>query len=233
MFGGTAEALELARRIPGAVLLLPPGERRPPGVPGSFETADISADWLARTGVFGLIIAPHPFGAESARAAAAAADEQGVPRVFLRRPGWRAPRGARWHRARSAEQLPRLIPAGARIFAATGRDDLAALRRLNARVFLRRISGPPEPIPGVIAVAGTPPFTVREEMRLFRRLGIDWLVLRDAGGPGARPKLDAAHRLGLRVALIDRPAWPDGPCVTTAEEALQWLSRTIPSAASS
>ena len=115
VFGGTAEALELARRIPGAVLRLPPGGRPPPGWQGRSGTGAVSAEWLAGSGVSALVIAPHPFDAEAARAAAAAADAIGLPRVMLRRPGWRKKQRARWHRAARAEHLPRLIPAGSRI----------------------------------------------------------------------------------------------------------------------
>ncbi len=232
--GATREALELARAWPGAALRLPPGARHPKWPPGATSAGQVTADWLAGTGAACLVIAPHPFDADTADAAVRAARATGTPFVLLRRGGWALPRGVRVTRLRRAADLVRHVPQGARVFAATGREDVAALRRLRARVTLRLVStDDPAPIRGLDVRAGRPPFTVAGEMRLLRRLRADWLVLRDAGGPGAWPKLEAARRLGLGIALIDRPAWPSGPDVRTTEEASRWIARTMASAASS
>ena len=69
---------------------------------------------------------------------------------------------------------------------------------------------------------GHPPFSVEDEMALFERLKIDWLVLRNAGGERSMSKLIAARHLGLPVAMIDRPA-PVSPSVETVDQALEWL----------
>ena len=120
-----------------------------------------------------------------------------------------------------------LIPAHARVFATTGGEDLGALRRIRARLFIRRRKDNPGrcPLPQGQYVGGRGPFTVAQEMRLMRRLGIGWLITRDAGGAGSAPKLAAARRLGVRVVLIDRPPLPPGPRVTSVEEAVQWLTK--------
>jgi len=60
-------------------------------------------------------------------------------------------------------------------------------------------------------------------MALFKRLQIDWLVLRNAGGERSMSKLIAARNLGVPVAMIDRPSLVT-PSVETVDQALQWLS---------
>jgi precorrin-6A/cobalt-precorrin-6A reductase len=71
-------------------------------------------------------------------------------------------------------------------------------------------------------VLGHPPFSVEDEMALFERLKIDWLVLRNAGGERSMSKLIAARNLGMPVAMIDRPA-AVAPSVETVDQALEWL----------
>lgn len=121
----------------------------------------------------------------------------------------------------------RVIPPGARVFVTTGRADLPALRTLRATLLVRVLDADPGPfpLPRGRFVSGTGPFTQIQEQRLLRRLRIDWLLLRDAGGPGGWPKLAAARALGLPVALIRRPAPPPGRLVTSIEEVLTWLAK--------
>jgi precorrin-6A/cobalt-precorrin-6A reductase len=48
-------------------------------------------------------------------------------------------------------------------------------------------------------------------------------VSRNAGGEGARAKIDAARELRIPVIMIARPALPERPRVEQAEDALAWL----------
>ncbi|SLN29708.1 Precorrin-6A reductase [Roseivivax jejudonensis] len=177
-----------------------------------------------------LVIALHPFDTAGIAAARAAAGSAGLPCLTLLRPPWPRAPGEQRVTVRNAAALARVIPPGARVFAATGREDLAALRRLDARLWLRLVA-PGARVAGARIARGAPPFTVDSEMRLFRRIRPDWLVLRNAGGPGARPKLDAARALGIRVAMIARPPRPCGALATTPEEACRWIDRITPSPA--
>ena len=79
------------------------------------------------------------------------------------------------------------------------------------------------PFEGGRFLRGDGPFTVEGGEALLRELGVDWLVVRNAGGEGARPKLHAARNLGLKVGMIARPAPPEGvTLLATVEEALDW-----------
>ncbi|MBE0414896.1 precorrin-6A/cobalt-precorrin-6A reductase, partial [Yoonia sp.] len=60
---------------------------------------------------------------------------------------------------------------------------------------------------------------------LFRRLGVDVLIVKNAGGVASRTKLTAARQLGIPVLMIARPPVGDWPVVSTVAEALDWVAR--------
>ncbi|QFS82783.1 Precorrin-6A reductase [Roseivivax sp. THAF40] len=207
---GSAEAEALVRHLPDARILRP----------GRVEGA-------ALDGLRALVDGAHPFDHATHWQLHRMAEARGLPVVQLRRPGYRRQRGDHWTYLPNIRSAAQLIRADARVFATTGGEDLAALRRLKARLFIRRRAERPGPCPlrGAVYLGGAGPFGIAQEMRLMRRYRIDWLITRDAGGTGSYPKLAAARRLGIRVALIARPAAPPGPIARTAEEAMSWLTR--------
>ena len=91
----------------------------------------------------------------------------------------------------------------------TGVNNLAAFADIDdVRFFVRLIEEPKEPLalPNAETVIVKPPYRVDDEMTLFRLLGVDMLVTKNAGGEQTYAKLDAARRLGIEVVMIDRPA---------------------------
>ena len=72
---------------------------------------------------------------------------------------------------------------------------------------------------------GIAPFPVQEEIDLFKKLRIDWLITQNSGGAGGKSKLDAARKLGLSVAMLRRPPQPEAPRVETVAAALAWAHR--------
>ncbi|WP_457773993.1 precorrin-6A/cobalt-precorrin-6A reductase [Phycobium rhodophyticola] len=119
------------------------------------------------------------------------------------------------------------VAAGSVVFLATGRKTLAEFQNLTGRrVFARVIDAPSTAFPfaGGEWVQGRPPFSVAEEEALFRRLGVDWLIVKNAGGAASQTKLIAARNLGVRVGMIERPDLPDGVVpVRSVEAALGWV----------
>ncbi|MEN8891409.1 MAG: precorrin-6A/cobalt-precorrin-6A reductase, partial [Planktotalea arctica] len=71
-------------------------------------------------------------------------------------------------------------------------------------------------------LVGRPPFSIEDEIALFKSLEIDWLIVKNAGGSASFSKLDAARTLGLNVGMIARPAPPDGLCVSMLKQAITW-----------
>ncbi len=228
--GGSAQARALAARLPAALMLLPQAGVVAQGwLPGR-AGVDLDPVGLQRAGIAAVIEAAHPCDAAIAETVARAARGAGIAHLQLVRPSWRATARDRWVMLQHARQVAAVVPPGARLFATIGRGALPDLKAVRG-VVLSRVTGDGTdrgeqafPLRRGGFVRGAGPFSVAGEMALLRRLRIDWLVLRNAGGPGGWPKLAAARQLGLRVAMLARPRRPGGPRVQTVEEALAWLT---------
>lgn len=241
VLGGTTEGRALAAALadrPGlrvvsslagrvAAPLRPPGEVRV----GGFGGADGLAAWLREESVDVVVDATHPFAARISASAVAACTAAGVPLVALRRPGWAAVPGDRWHRVASLPAAAALVPRlGRRALLTTGRLGLAAFAGVDGVEFLvRTVERPSPPLPPraeLLLARG--PFTVDGELSLLRSRGVDVVVTKDSGGAATAPKLVAARRLGLPVVLVDRPppppAAPGVAVVSTVADALARLA---------
>jgi len=254
ILGGTTEARQLAAELTGPGPAATPrvttslaGRVTRPRTPaghlriGGFGGPDGLADWLRTHEVDTVVDATHPFAGTISAHAAEAAKTTGTALFALRRPGWTAGPGDRWHPARDLAHAAALLPGlGRRIFLTTGRLGLAAFAtapgadRLH---FLVRSVEPPEPpLPRhteVILDRG--PYTVDGETALLRAHAVDVLVTKDSGGPATAAKLVAARDLGLPVVVVRRPPPPDGvrvvPDVPSALRLLGPAGRFSPGAA--
>ncbi|MEU9592132.1 cobalt-precorrin-6A reductase [Streptomyces sp. NPDC048193] len=223
VLGGTTEARRLA-----AVLADRPGVRvttslagrvtRPGALAGQVRTggfggAEGLAAWLREHRVDALVDATHPFAETITANAVRAAADCGTPVVILRRPGWHAGPGDRWHPAASLPEAAGLLPGlGRRVFLTTGRLGLRAFAHLTGLHFVARSVEPPEPpLPADLRILlARGPFTVAEETALLRDHRIDVLVTKDSGGAATAAKLTAARDLSLPVVVVRRPPLPEG-----------------------
>lgn len=240
VLGGTTEARRLAESLaahePGVRVTtslagrvasprFPPGDVRV----GGFGGACGLAAWVREHGVDALVDATHPFAAAMSRNAAEAAVQAHVPLLALRRPGWVAQDGDRWHSAGSLAEAAELLPAlGERVFLTTGRMGLAAFADLHDLWFLvRSVDAPEQPCPARMEVLlDRGPFDLRGERELLRRHRVDVLVTKDSGGDATAPKLAAAREARIPVVVVRRPPVPEGvPVACTPDEALQWVRK--------
>jgi precorrin-6A/cobalt-precorrin-6A reductase len=240
LLAGTWEARQVAAALTReprvqAVASLARAERRPEpfGIPtriGGFGGDEGFADWLERERIGAIIDATHPFAARVSHRTARVAADRGVDYIQFLRPAWLPEQGDDWTFLNAEADAPRHIPAGARVFLATGRRSLDAFGALGeATLFCRRTDGSRDPFPfeNGVFVFGQPPFSVEQEKTTFARLAINWLITRNSGGTASRAKLEAARELGIRVAMIRRPPQPPGPKVETVAEAMAWVRRRI------
>ena len=235
LLAGTAEARDLAAEMAAAgvegVASLAGAVRRPamPELPtrvGGFGGAEGFADYLQEERIDAVIDATHPFAHRISARSRRVCSDLGVPYLQLLRPPWQARQGDDWREVDREEDVTDLIPSGATVFLATGRQTLERFAGLEGCEVIARQIDPPEgpfPFPGGRFLVGRPPFSVKDEMDLFRDLGVDWLVVKNAGGLPSRSKLDAARVLGIPVAMIRRPPQPPGEKVETVEEVRAWL----------
>ena len=224
VLGGTAEARELAERVPVLTSLagriraldLPAGEVRVGGFGG---IAGLTA-WLREHQPVAVVDATHPFAAQMAAHAVAACGAVGVPLLRLQRPGWVAGPGDRWTR------VPTMAAAAAavgsrRVLLTTGRQAVQPFLGLPS-VVLRAIERPPGIPESWVVVMGRPPWSLEDELSQIDSLGIEVVVTKDSGGPTA-PKLEAARRRGLEVLVVDRPPVLASEVAATVDEAVAWL----------
>ncbi|MFD3452293.1 cobalt-precorrin-6A reductase [Streptomyces sp. NPDC058691] len=240
ILGGTTEGRRLAEALAGdpagwrvtsslagrvAAPRLPPGEVRT----GGFGGTEGLVRWLREHAVDVVVDATHPFAGTMSAHAAAAAAAAGVPLLGLRRPGWAAAPGDRWHPVDSTAEAAALLPTlGGRVFLTTGRTGLAAFAGDADSWFLVRSVDAPEPPypPHMEVVLDRGPFTYDGERALMTRHRVDVLVTKDSGGAATAPKLAVARELGLPVVIVRRPPAPPGvPAVPDVAGALAWLRR--------
>ena len=60
----------------------------------------------------------------------------------------------------------------------------------------------------------------------MQRHGIDLVVAKNAGGSGARAKVDAARALSIPMLMIDRPALPQRAEAHDIDAVFDWLAHS-------
>lgn len=236
LLAGTTEAREIAAALAReprvrAVASLAGATRSPAALGivtrvGGFGGPDGFARWLREARVDAVLDATHPFAAAMSLRSHAICAVQDVAYAQLLRPEWRPGPGDDWTMLGREEEAAFKIPPDAVVFLATGRQHLERFAGIaDCTLWARQIDNAPAtfPFPRGGWIVGRPPFSVEDEVALFRRLGVEWLVVKNAGGDASRAKLDAARRLGLRVAMIRRPPRPDALCLDDVDAALAWV----------
>ncbi len=237
LMAGTREAMALATALHhaqiDAIASLAGVTRNPnalelPTRTGGFGDEAGFRDYLIEAGIKGVVDATHPFAARITSRTARVCREMGIPYLQILRPAWEPVAGDRWHFIDREEEAAALISPGETVFLGTGRQTLEKFANLaGCRVICRQIDPPekPFPFPGGEYLIGRPPFPVVDEIALFERLKVDWLVVKNAGGDASKTKLTAARAKQIPVIMINRPAMPDAPRVETVEDALAWVQR--------
>ncbi len=235
LLAGTGEAKQIAEALAKKGVLarasLAGATRVPSPLPlptdrGGFGGREGFKAYLQDHDISAVLDATHPFAHRISHRTAQVCEEMSLPYCQVLRPPWEPGTEDRWTRVDQEEEAAEHIPQGATVFLATGRQTLERFANLAAcRLICRQIDPPdrPFPFPNGEFCIGRPPFTETDEMRLFKELGVDWLIAKNAGGPIPRTKLDAARQLGIGVILINRPPQPDAPRVETVAGALDWV----------
>lgn len=184
--------------------------------------------WLDSAGITAVLDATHPFAERITRRTAQVCAVRGIPYLYHLRPAWQPEEGDDWREIAREEEAAALIPPGSTVFLGTGRQTLHRFANLQGRrVICRQIDPPTAPFPfdGGEFLIGRPPFPVPRERDLFAALGIDWIVVKNAGGEASRTKLTAARELGIPVLMIRRPPPPDAPVTDSVDAAIAWAAR--------
>ncbi|MFN3955308.1 MAG: cobalt-precorrin-6A reductase [Pararhodobacter sp.] len=239
ILGGTIEASRLCQAVaeaglPATLSYMGRVERpKPQPVAqriGGFGGVAGLVGWLRAHAITHLIDATHPFAAQMSTNAIAAAHTAGVPLIALTRPPWVPGPGDNWQHVPDIDAAVAALDGPAqRIMLAIGRMHLPAFAAQPQHDYLLRLvddPASPPPLPRHCVVVDRGPFSLAGDLALMRDHGIERVVSKNAGGSGARAKLDAARALGLPVVMIDRPALPPRTETTTIDAVLRWIAET-------
>jgi precorrin-6A/cobalt-precorrin-6A reductase len=234
ILGGTGEARRIADRLAGqdAVISLAGATRAPqaPALPvriGGFGGADGFIAYLKEARITAVLDVTHPYADRITRRTADICAGLGLPYLQYLRPPWQAEAGDDWTEIAQEEDAASHIRLGATVFLGTGRQTLDRFANLAGReVICRQIDPPTQPFPfaGGRFLVGRPPFSVADEVALFSKLGVDVLVVKNAGGTPSRTKLTAARQLEIPVLMIARPPAGDWAVVSDIDAALNWVA---------
>lgn len=194
---------------------------------GGFGGIGGLAAYLRAEGISHVIDATHPFAAQMSRNAAAACEATGVNLCALQRAPWQAGPRDDWRFVPDIAGAVAALPeAPARVFLAIGKQNLDAFAGRPQHHYLLRLVDAPEgalPLTKTSVEIARGPFSEEGDRTLLQDHGIELIVAKNAGGSGARAKLDAARALGLRVILIDRPELPERQIFDRVEDVMDWL----------
>ena len=235
LLGGTTEASALAKLLAGdhrfaAVLSLAGRTANPaasaiPVRTGGFGGAEGMAGYIARERVSTVIDATHPFAAQISANAIAACTAAQCRLIALERPPWLPQPGDTWETFDSVGcAIAHLPPAPVRVFSGLGRLNVAELESAPQHHYVIRVIDPPlQPLalPHATLIMGRGPFKTEDDIALFREHSIDIVLAKNAGGPAAVSKIEAARTLRLKVMMINRPAIPPRPTLGSVHEV--WL----------
>ncbi len=233
ILGGTGEARRIADQLEGTdtIMSLAGATRSPApqGVPtriGGFGGEAGFLAYLDQHRISAVLDATHPYADRITVRTARICAGRGLPFMQYLRPPWVREPGDRWIEIASEEEAARHIAPDAVVFLGTGRQTLMRFANLEGRtVICRQIDPPTQPFPfaGGRFLVGRPPFSVADEEALFQQLGVDWLIVKNAGGAASRTKLTAARHLGIPVLMLARPALGQWPKVESVDAALHWV----------
>ncbi|WP_298854527.1 cobalt-precorrin-6A reductase [uncultured Ruegeria sp.] len=236
ILGGTTEANALAKAVAeqGIAAVYSYAGRvehpRPQPLPmrvGGFGGGEGLVEYIRENKVTHLVDATHPFAARMSGNAIEACQATQTSLAALTRPAWTPQLGDNW---RHAPDITAAVEALAgdplRVFLAVGRMHLLEFSAQPQHHYLLRLVDEPDslPLPNAEVVVARGPFAEAEDRALLQRHDTQLVVSKNAGGSGARAKLDAARALGLPVLMIDRPVLPQRTEFSTIAQVLDWVS---------
>ncbi|WP_296744871.1 cobalt-precorrin-6A reductase [Mesorhizobium sp.] len=236
ILGGTSDANLLAEAIARAgcdAIYSYGGRTRAPArqpLPirvGGFGGASGLAAYIRQKNITHVVDATHPFAAAMSSNAVAACATTGTPLLALERAPWTKGSGDNWIEVSDISAAVAALPdEPTRVFLAIGRQHIAAFGAKPQHAYVLRFVDPPDsapPFPQADITVSRGPFVLADELETMQSRHIGWIVARNAGGAGARAKIDAARVLGLPIIMIARPQLPERPRTESIADVLRWL----------
>ena len=186
--------------------------------------------FLIENGIEALIDASHPFDKESTELCKRVSKLADIKLTHFLRPPWTPTIDDNWTSVRTLDEAAKIIPDGSNVFIATGRIGLEKFSKLTSSKFFIRRLGKVKlqcPLDNGKFIYGNPPFSLKDEISLFRSLKIDILVIKNVGGDGSFAKVEAARAMNISVIMIERPKESPINAITTIPEIFKWMDHNL------
>ena len=173
---------------------------------GGFGGLQGLEDFIIANSVDCLIDATHPFAEKISDTCRKITS---VPVVRLGRNIWEPKAGDLWTHVADMEGAIHTLPLyiNGSVFLALGAKHLSAFKDVKHLSFVARMIEVPDNSSrsNLQILQQRGPFTVADEMSLFRDRSVRLLVTRNSGAEASYPKIEAARQLKIPVLMIDRP----------------------------
>ena len=196
----------------------------------TLRNEDFFHRFLIENGIESLIDASHPFDKEITELCKRVSKLADIKLTHFLRPPWTQTIDDNWTSVRTLDEAAKTIPDGSNVFIATGRIGLEKFSKLtSSKLFIRRLGKVKMhcPLDNGKFIYGDPPFSLKDEISLFRSLKIDVLVIKNVGGEGSFAKVEAARALNISVIMIERPqkSWVNG--IDTIPGIFKWMDHNL------
>ena len=186
--------------------------------------------FLIDNGIESLIDASHPFDKEITELCKRVSKLADIKLTHFLRPPWIPTIDDKWTSVRTLDEAAKIIPDGSNVFIATGRIGLEKFSKLtSSKFFIRRLGKVKMhcPLDNGKFIYGDPPFSLKDELSLFRSLKIDILVIKNVGGEGSFAKVEAARAINISVIMIERPQKPWVNGIDTIPGIFKWMDHNL------
>ena len=196
----------------------------------TLRNEDFFHRFLIENGIESLIDASHPFDKESTELCKRVSKLADIKLTHFLRPPWIPTIDDNWTSVRTLDEAAKTIPDGSNVFIATGRIGLEKFSKLtSSKLFIRRLGNVKMhcPLDNGKFIYGDPPFSLKDEISLFRSLKIDVLIIKNVGGEGSFAKVEAARAMNISVIMIERPqkSWVNG--IDTIPGIFKWMDHNL------
>ena len=196
----------------------------------TLRNEDFFHRFLIENGIESLIDASHPFDKEITELCKRVSKLADIKLTHFLRPPWTQTIDDNWTSVRTLDEAAKTIPDGSNVFIATGRIGLEKFSKLtSSKLFIRRLGKVKMhcPLDNGKFIYGDPPFSLKDEISLFRSLKIDILVIKNVGGEGSFAKVEAARAMNISVIMIERPKKSSINAITTIPGIFKWMDHNL------
>ncbi len=189
-----------------------------------------------------LVNATHPYATQISVNALSAATELGLPYLRFIRPPWLKQSGDQWLEVPDLPAAADYLQSGFLetnsgiskeiVFLTTGNRGLELFQQCSKCQFVVRTIELPD---NVVSKNGTSawedatflhargPFTMENELALFRQYRISLLVTKNSGGDSTYAKIEAARKLEIPVLMVARPVVNSTDQCWKVNQVLDWI----------